>query len=220
MSPPGAWPPTRSKASSRSSQLAPGRVRRGLHHPQVEGSPGKCGPDHGYAPRPDRGNAPRRRSDGEWARLLDVRGRRLPRLRFNGMSGFGEGVQPLLELRGVHTPGEGGMPGLQDIDLTILPGEIVGVAGVSGNGQRELGDVVLGLERCSRGSKVPVGAGCDPLVGGPDPRQRSGLHSGGSVGHGGLSLADRSGEHGSRGHAPVLPDREGSHGLGGSSCRS
>jgi ABC-type uncharacterized transport system ATPase subunit len=64
-----------------------------------------------------------------------------------------ERVQPLLELRGVSISGEGGAPGLQDIHLTILPGEIVGVAGVSGNGQRELGDVVLGLERCSKGTK-------------------------------------------------------------------
>jgi ABC-type uncharacterized transport system ATPase subunit len=64
-----------------------------------------------------------------------------------------EGVQPILELRGIHTSGEGGSVGLQDIDLAVLPGEIVGVAGVSGNGQRELGDVVLGLERCSGGKK-------------------------------------------------------------------
>ena len=60
---------------------------------------------------------------------------------------------PLLELRGVDTQGEGGAAGLQDIHLTIMPGEIVGVAGVAGNGQRELGDVVLGLEKCSRGTK-------------------------------------------------------------------
>ena len=66
-------------------------------------------------------------------------------------------VQPLLELRGVNIPGEGGAPGLRDIHLTILPGEIVGVAGVSGNGQRELGDVVLGLERCSKGCKYLEG---------------------------------------------------------------
>jgi simple sugar transport system ATP-binding protein len=42
---------------------------------------------------------------------------------------------------------------LDRVDLTIAPGEIVGVAGVSGNGQRELGDVILGLESCARGAK-------------------------------------------------------------------
>ena len=60
---------------------------------------------------------------------------------------------PLLELRQVSTRGEGASPSLHRIDLAILPGEIVGVAGVSGNGQRELGDVVLGLVRCSRGTR-------------------------------------------------------------------
>jgi ABC-type uncharacterized transport system ATPase subunit len=64
-----------------------------------------------------------------------------------------EGVQPLLELRQVSTRAQGQATGLQEVNLTVLPGEIVGVAGVSGNGQRELGDVILGLERCARGTK-------------------------------------------------------------------
>jgi len=64
-----------------------------------------------------------------------------------------EGRQPLLELRGVRTRAEGEAAGLHEINLTVFPGEIVGVAGVSGNGQKELGDVVLGLKRCSRGAK-------------------------------------------------------------------
>ena len=62
-------------------------------------------------------------------------------------------VQPLLELRGVGTHAEREGGGLKGIDLKILPGEILGVAGVSGNGQRELGDVILGLERSVRGKK-------------------------------------------------------------------
>jgi len=41
--------------------------------------------------------------------------------------------------------------------LTISPGEIVGVAGVSGNGQKELGDLILGLETCSAGQKFLFG---------------------------------------------------------------
>lgn len=62
-------------------------------------------------------------------------------------------LQPLLELKQVSTPVEGQAIGLKEINLTILPGEIVGVAGVSGNGQKELGDVILGLERCDTGTK-------------------------------------------------------------------
>jgi ABC-type uncharacterized transport system ATPase subunit len=61
--------------------------------------------------------------------------------------------EPLLELRNVTTHAEGQGTSLRDIDLTIRSGEIVGVAGVSGNGQRELGDVILGLVSCSRGQR-------------------------------------------------------------------
>lgn len=60
---------------------------------------------------------------------------------------------PLLELREVDTRAEGVATSLRGINLKVLPGEIVGVAGVSGNGQKELGDVVLGIERCSQGAK-------------------------------------------------------------------
>ena len=70
----------------------------------------------------------------------------------------GRGTPLLLELREVSSRATGHAVSLQDIDLAIAPGEIVGVAGVSGNGQRELGDVILGLERCARGAKLLHGA--------------------------------------------------------------
>jgi len=66
---------------------------------------------------------------------------------------FQKNIQPLLELKQVSTPVEGQATGLKEINLTILPGEIIGVAGVSGNGQKELGDVILGLQRCDSGVK-------------------------------------------------------------------
>jgi general nucleoside transport system ATP-binding protein len=50
---------------------------------------------------------------------------------------------PVLHLEHV-TSGGAGLP-LRDIELEVQGGEIVGVAGISGNGQRELGDVALGL---------------------------------------------------------------------------
>jgi ABC-type uncharacterized transport system ATPase subunit len=59
----------------------------------------------------------------------------------------------LLELQQVSTRAEGSATALDGISLAIGPAEIVGVAGVSGNGQRELGDVILGLEPCAAGSK-------------------------------------------------------------------
>jgi general nucleoside transport system ATP-binding protein len=64
---------------------------------------------------------------------------------------------PVLRLENVSTRGQGTMVNLQDINLDIHPGEIVGVAGVSGNGQKELGDVVLGLEKCVQGRKELFG---------------------------------------------------------------
>lgn len=62
-------------------------------------------------------------------------------------------LPPLLELREVETRGEGAETSLKDINLKVFPGEIVGVAGVSGNGQKELGDVALGMIRCVQGTK-------------------------------------------------------------------
>ena len=63
----------------------------------------------------------------------------------------------LLELRGVETHGEGAQTSLKAIALKVHPGEIVGVAGVSGNGQKELGDLALGMIKCARGRKFLFG---------------------------------------------------------------
>jgi len=54
---------------------------------------------------------------------------------------------PALELRGVRCLGDRGHVALEDIDLTVAAGELVGVAGVAGSGQRELCEVALGLRR-------------------------------------------------------------------------
>jgi ABC-type uncharacterized transport system ATPase subunit len=72
---------------------------------------------------------------------------------------------PVLEIRGLHARGGGGLPALADVALEVRAGEIVGVAGVSGNGQTELVDVLTGMHGAARGS-VRVGgeelAGADP----------------------------------------------------------
>jgi simple sugar transport system ATP-binding protein len=64
-----------------------------------------------------------------------------------------EKSMPILELRSVSTQGAGAEPSLDKIDLEICQGEIVGIAGVSGNGQKELGDVILGTIKCIGGTK-------------------------------------------------------------------
>jgi simple sugar transport system ATP-binding protein len=58
-----------------------------------------------------------------------------------------------LELVGVSTGGGEETP-LRNISMRLRSGQIVGVAGVSGNGQRELGDLILGLQRPHRGTKL------------------------------------------------------------------
>jgi len=74
-------------------------------------------------------------------------------LKINPQSGA-ESSTPVLELQEVATHAEGTGVSLHEINLRIQPGEIVGVAGVSGNGQKELCDVVLGMETCIKGRKL------------------------------------------------------------------
>jgi simple sugar transport system ATP-binding protein len=48
--------------------------------------------------------------------------------------------------------GDKGLPALRDVSLEVRAGEILGVAGVSGNGQRELAEVIAGLRSPSQGT--------------------------------------------------------------------
>lgn len=57
----------------------------------------------------------------------------------------------LLELRKVVTPDHGTARGLRGVDLCLPAGTITGLAGVSGNGQAALADLIAGLERPSDG---------------------------------------------------------------------
>jgi len=66
--------------------------------------------------------------------------------------------QKLLELRRARTRASANRTGLRDINLVIGEREIVGVAGVSGNGQKELGDLILGVQPLSAGRKLIFGA--------------------------------------------------------------
>jgi simple sugar transport system ATP-binding protein len=61
----------------------------------------------------------------------------------------------MLELAGVSARNDRGLEALHDVDLVVRAGEIVGIAGVSGNGQSELAEVVTSLRR-AEGGKVTV----------------------------------------------------------------
>ena len=62
-----------------------------------------------------------------------------------------------LELRSARTRAGGRAVTLHDVELEVRAGEIVGVAGIAGSGQRELGDLVLGAIPCAGGSKLLFG---------------------------------------------------------------
>lgn len=51
----------------------------------------------------------------------------------------------LMRLDGVSTPGRGAAPGLKAVTLELRAGQITGLAGVSGNGQAALAEIVGGL---------------------------------------------------------------------------
>jgi simple sugar transport system ATP-binding protein len=94
------------------------------------------------------------RSDATENKLLETMfGKVLSGLKIGKLAIREKAASPILELKNVHTESEGAETKLVAINLDIYPGEIVGIAGVSGNGQRELGDVVLGMIKCSKGSK-------------------------------------------------------------------
>jgi general nucleoside transport system ATP-binding protein len=58
---------------------------------------------------------------------------------------------PALAVSGLSVKGDDGRPALRDVTFLVEPGELVGVAGVSGNGQRELLEAVLGLRAFQAG---------------------------------------------------------------------
>ncbi|GEL96543.1 ABC transporter ATP-binding protein [Cellulomonas terrae] len=58
----------------------------------------------------------------------------------------------VLELRGATALGDRGHVALKGVDLDVHPGELVGVAGVAGSGQKELCEVALGLRPVTSGS--------------------------------------------------------------------
>lgn len=59
-----------------------------------------------------------------------------------------------LSLKGVCASNDKQLPALVNVDLAVHAGEIVCIAGVAGNGQREIGEVVAGLRRASGGQIV------------------------------------------------------------------
>jgi general nucleoside transport system ATP-binding protein len=57
----------------------------------------------------------------------------------------------VLDVRDLGCQGDNGLDALRDVSLQVRAGETLGVAGVAGNGQRELAETIAGLRPVARG---------------------------------------------------------------------
>lgn len=90
-----------------------------------------------------------------------------------------------LALAGLHVKGDRGFEAVRGVDIDVEEGEIVGIAGVSGNGQRELAEAISGIRPPESGSVMIDGhetAGAAPaavraagLAYVPEERMRDGV---------------------------------------------
>jgi ABC-type uncharacterized transport system ATPase subunit len=64
--------------------------------------------------------------------------------------------EPRLSIRNLMVEDDTGLPAVENFSLDVRPGEIVGIAGVSGNGQRELVEALIGQRTPVAGS-IQVG---------------------------------------------------------------
>lgn len=99
-----------------------------------------------------------------------------------------EALQPgpvLLDLKNLHLRRENGVPALDGLSLSVHGSEIVGLAGVAGNGQKELYDVIVGVQQPAQGKillagqgitgKTPLDISAHGLAGIPPDRIHEGL---------------------------------------------
>ncbi len=59
--------------------------------------------------------------------------------------------EPVLEIRDLHVQGARGIAAVRGVSLTVRAGEILGIAGVEGNGQSELIEAIVGLRDVEAG---------------------------------------------------------------------
>ncbi len=79
----------------------------------------------------------------------------------------------VLEARDLKARGEDGRSALNGVTLAVHAGEIVGIAGVDGNGQRELAEVITGLRPLESGHGSLLGKPLEGLS--PDEARRRGV---------------------------------------------
>ncbi|MFQ6117071.1 MAG: ABC transporter ATP-binding protein, partial [Candidatus Bipolaricaulia bacterium] len=62
--------------------------------------------------------------------------------------------EKVLEVRELQAVSDRGLQALRDVSFDLYGGEILGVAGVAGNGQKELAEVLTGLRRVAKGKVI------------------------------------------------------------------
>ena len=67
------------------------------------------------------------------------------------------GTTKVLDVRNISAFDDRGLPALKGISFSICEGEILGLAGVSGNGQKELEQVLAGVRKASNGQILVKG---------------------------------------------------------------
>jgi simple sugar transport system ATP-binding protein len=65
--------------------------------------------------------------------------------------------KPVLEIKKISALSDRKLPALKEISLSVREGEILGVAGVAGNGQRELAEVIAGVRKSTGGKMIIKG---------------------------------------------------------------
>ena len=130
-------------------------------------------------------------STSSLARMMVGRDIDMSGVRRERAAGGLEKRRDVLTLVKVSALDDRGRDGLVDVDLSLRAGEILGIAGIAGNGQRELSEVLTGVRAISAGDLLIDGkseTGLSPAsfikvgVGHiPEDRMKSGLAAGLSV---------------------------------------
>jgi general nucleoside transport system ATP-binding protein len=94
-------------------------------------------------------------------------------------------AEPVLTVENVYVLDDRALPAVQDVSFEVRAGEIVGIAGVDGNGQTELIDAITGLRKLDAGrvvvgEKNVTGGGAREVIDAglghiPEDRHRRGL---------------------------------------------